>query len=188
MKILISSFFPFSFSLKKGNQQLIYTFSFFTQHTQKECGRSGAQSIWNFHSPCNYTTALKLILITIFIFYAPNQTCHMMQVYGAHHLKRSHMRKNPLPPQTPCHRHLHRSRHSIDFNGTFYRHMHPRLHSAHHGCLSWHRHHALLFIWYAKERCGAAPRSPLKYFTPHITQSGSGGIRMSSKSEVAPSR
>lgn len=29
---------------------------------------------------------------------------------------------------------------------------------------------------------------PLKYFTPHITQSGSGSIRMSSKSEVAPSR
>lgn len=32
---------------------------------------------------------------------------------------------------------------------------------------------ASLFIWYAKERRGAAPRSMLKYFTPHITQSGS---------------
>lgn len=55
-----------------------------------------------------------------------------------------------------------------------------------HSCLCWHCHRALLFIWYAKERCGAAPRSLLKYFTPHITQSGSTSIRMSSKSEVAP--
>lgn len=89
MKILISSFFfPFSFSVKKGNQQLIYTF--FTN--TKECGRSGAESIWIFHSLCNYTTALKFILITIFIFYAPNQTCHVAQVWP-HHLKQSHMQK-----------------------------------------------------------------------------------------------
>lgn len=69
-----------------------------------------------------------------------------------------------------------------------YRHVHHRLHSVYHSCLGWHRHHALLFIWYAKECCGAAPRSLLKYFTPHVTQSGSSSIRMSSKSEVAPSQ
>lgn len=69
-----------------------------------------------------------------------------------------------------------------------YRRVQRHVHPAYHGCLGWHRHPALLFIWYAKECCGAAPRSPLKYFTPHITQSGSSSIRMSSKSEVAPSQ
>lgn len=187
MKILISSFFPFSFSHKKKKTRNWYIPFLFAN--TKECGRSGAESeiwIWNFHSPCNYTTALKFILITIFIFYAPNQTCHMMQVWRT--IWNRATCKSTSHRETPCHSHLHRSRHSIDFNGSFYRHVHPRLHSVHHGCLSWHRHRALLFIWYAKECCGAAPRSLLKYFTPHITQSGSGGIRMSSKSEVAPSR
>lgn len=69
-----------------------------------------------------------------------------------------------------------------------YRRVHHCVHSVYHSCLGWHHHHALLFIWYAKECCGAAPRSLLKYFTPHITQSGSSSTRMSSKSEVAPSQ
>lgn len=138
----------------------------------------------NFHS-CNYTLWFKFILITIFILHASNQMCRFLQVRLAIWNRAT---CKPLPPQTLCHHDLYHTKHSADFNGTFYRHVHPRLHSVYHSCLGWHRHHALLFIWYAKECCGAAPRSLLKYFTPHITQSGSSSIRMSSKSEVAPSQ
>lgn len=104
MKILISSFFPFSQKKRKTRHWYI---PFLFANT-KECGRSGAESeiwIWNFHSPCNYTTALKFILITIFIFYAPNQTCHMMQVWRT--IWNRATCKTTSHRETPCHSHLH---------------------------------------------------------------------------------
>lgn len=135
------------FHIRKKREAAIDT-SLFTD--TKECERSGAQSISIFSFSRNYTTALKFILITIFIFYAPNQTCHMVQV-GPHRLKKSHAGGKKKKP-TSNRRHLVSAicitaAIQLTSMAPFIDARIQVLHwGRHRGCLGWQRRRALLFI------------------------------------------
>lgn len=89
----IFSFFPFSFSTikKKENQQLIYTF-FFTN--TKECGRSGAESIWSFAFSLQLSSCFYKFYINYHIYLLCAESDASHDAGTVHRLKPSHMLKN----------------------------------------------------------------------------------------------